>query len=467
MNATLLRARGRWVGAFVTSGALTAACIGFEVDYDGFCAQRPEHPECAGAGASGQGGVGGGTGGTAGGGSGGAPMMGTGGGGTAGAGACADDAACAADQGEGSLCVGGACTKAAGACDATLLVVVAPGRAVDDAVLAEGCHFRDLDGARAAVGATTTRLAVYADEAVSTEALAFATAATLEGHHSDAAKAVALTLPPAAGTPLVRFGQGGALKGVELNGGGVTTAVRAEGGTLAVSGPTALTNASPALELAGKAAAAVTGTGAAPVHFAGNQRGIVVPTDATIIMRGDDDAESLVVEGTSGGGAAVFFEAATTAGGCSTLSKVTLRENVGSSGVNGTGGIEVRKGRQLVIDGCTFVHNQQSVTFGGGGDSKANDFLGVHLENNDFADALPTQPANTGSVLCGDNLGSSDTTLNLRVGNVFPGAPGTCEALPGQSQFNCGIGQVFAHSAPNLDVNLACTGGTFQCGGGT
>ena len=42
MKATVLRAR-YWVGAFVTSGAMTAACIGFEVDYDGFCAQRPEH----------------------------------------------------------------------------------------------------------------------------------------------------------------------------------------------------------------------------------------------------------------------------------------------------------------------------------------------------------------------------------------------------------------------------------------
>jgi hypothetical protein len=443
--------------------------LGYEVDDEGFCRLAPEDPYCAGrVGGAGASGVGGAAGAPAMG-TGGAPAMGTGGGGaggtagTAGAGACASDAACADAKGAGSLCVAEACTKASGACDATLLVVVAPGRAVDDATLADGCYFRDLDGARAALGATTTRLAVYADSASSAAGLDFSKAVTFEGHHADAAKAVVLTLPPVAGTPLVRFGEGGALKGVALDGGGGATAVRVEAGTLTVTGPTTLSNASPALALVGSATATVTGTEAAPVRLSGNRRGVVVPAAATLVMQGDGTAESVVVEGTNGG-AAVFFEAAGTSP-CSTVSGVTLRENVGSSG-DGTGALEVRKGRQLVVDGCTFVHNRQSVTFGGGGDSGVDSFLGVQLQNNVFIEALPTTP-NRGSVLCGSALGSSGTQLFVRDGNVFPGAPGDCAALPAPSQFGCDGGQVLGHSSPGMTVNPECVGGIFQCGGGT
>jgi hypothetical protein len=460
---------GAWLAGALGTAALPFACASVDNAVGTGDCDAPVDGVCPAAGAAGLGGSGGASG-VGGGGTGGAPMMGAGGGGTggtAGAGPCTSDAACAADKGAGSLCVGDACTKATGACDATLLVVVAPGREPDDAALGGACHFRDLDGAREAIGPTTTRLAVYADSASSTEALEFTKAASLEGHHSDTSKAVPITLPQAATTPLVRFAEGGTLKGVAL-GGGVATAVRHESGTLSIAGPTTLANAALALELVGSAAATVTGTESAPVRLSGNKRGIVVPTDATLSMQGDGKVEGLVVEGTNGGGAAVFFDVATTAGGCSTLSKVTLRDNTGSDLANGNGAIEVRKGRQVVVDDCTFVHNTRSVTFGGGGNSEASDFLNVHLENNDFADALPTTP-NTGSVLCGDDLGSN-TQLRLRANNAFPNSQ-DCDALGDNSSPNCGIGQVFSHNGVSNVVRACetntcqCVGSTAQCGG--
>jgi hypothetical protein len=119
-----------------------------------------ETDEASPAGKAGSGGLGGqsGVAGVAGGGSGGAPVMGTGGGGsgsggggTAGQGPCTTDDACVADRGAGSLCVSGTCTKATGACEANVLVVVADGRTVDDPALAGACHFR-LTGCRHPVG---------------------------------------------------------------------------------------------------------------------------------------------------------------------------------------------------------------------------------------------------------------------------------------------------------------------------
>lgn len=471
-----------WAGLGLAMSSFFACDIGYTVDDSKFCRLAPNDPYCINlAGSAGAGGFGGAAGAPAQG-SGGAPQMGMGGGGgaggTGGAPPCTDDAAgdgaCVASAGDGSLCVAGACTKPGGDCDAKALVVVVHGRAPDDTALAGACYYRDLDAARAAISQATERLALYTESASSTGVLAFTAAATLDGHPSDASKAVALTLPAAASDALVTFAQGGTLRGVALNGGGSAAAVRVTGGALTVLGPTTIANASPAIALVGSVAAQVTGSQAAPVRLSGNQRGVVVPAEATLLMQGDANAESLVIEGTSGGGAAVFFDVGSGAAACSTLSNVTLRDNTGISGTNGTGAVEVRRNRQLVIEGCTFERNRQSVTFsgtGGSGGSSPDAFLNVHLMNNVFTNALPTEP-NTGSVLCGTALAASGTNLFLREGNVFPNGQ-ACSDLPANSQATCDDGHVFAHNGPSDMVRTCasgtcqCVSGTAQCGGGT
>lgn len=384
-------------------------------------------------------------------------------GGMAGAPPCSDsdtgDDACASGEGGGSLCVGGTCTKATGQCNAKLLVVVEHGRTVDDAALAGACHFRDLDGARAAIAEATERLALYIDSAASTAALRFEGKATLDGHAADASKAVALTLPPTSAPALVSFAQGGELRGVALDGGGKATAARVESGTLSVVGPTTMTNAAFALELAGAASASVTGTATAPVRLADNRRGVIVPSAAVLTMQGDGVAEALVIEGTSVG-AAVLFEIGTGGNLRSTLSKVTFRENVGLTG--GAGAVEVRGERQVTLDGCIFERNKVSLNLSGGGSSLSGAFLGVTLTNNVFSSALPVAaPDPSGSIICGDNLGAGDTLLSVGASNVFPGDD-RCADLGAESQFGCNAGQFVGHSRPDnpepFDLKLTCVG---------
>jgi hypothetical protein len=408
---------------------------------------------------------------------GGSPSMGTGGGGmggTGGGGACTNDASCKAERGDGSLCVADACTKAAGACGKGTLVVV-PDPAFDGTLeaglLEAACFYRALGPALAAVEpSTTTRVLAYAQQLQADGPVPVPADVRLEGRPQAPATTTQLTVANAAGKAMVTLAAGAELKGFALDGGGTTRGVAASTGAVRLEGPLRVADTQLALELTGDVAATVTGTAGAPVSLVDNKRGVFVPTDATLVMQGDG-GDGLVVEGTDDG-AGVFFEAATTAGGCSTLSGVTLRGNVSSSG-GGTGAVEVRRGRRVVIDGCAFENNLQSVTFsgtGGTGTPSVDDFLGVRLSNNKFAAALPT--AGGGSVLCGSDLAPSPTKLNLRAGNEFPGTPAalTCDQLGATSQPNCGIGQVFAHSGSDMvrtcfTDTCQCVGDTLQCGG--
>jgi hypothetical protein len=388
--------------------------------------------------------------------------MGQGGGGMGGGGGsgpCASDAACADDNGPGSLCVGDACTKASGACDATRLVVVAPGRRPDDAALAEGCHFRDLDGAREALGPSTARLAVYADSASSTAPLAFTKAASLEGHHADATKAVALTLPAGSGV-LVRFAQGGALRGVGLAGDGKATAVRVEAGSLAVAGPTTVTTAGLGLEVTGEAKAVVTGSVEQRVLVTSNARGIYVGATASLEVTGVG-GESVVIE-KADKGAGVLVEKGVLTKGELSMKSVLVRDNQGSDSSNGSGGVEVRGGRKATVSNNTFSGNNTSVSFSGQGASATvsnNTFSGnntsvsfqgspgdlfdafkaVTLADNDFTGALPV--GGGGVVICGRSLGASGTTLTLGSGNQFPNggeaSPGTCQTFEDAQEGSC------------------------------
>jgi hypothetical protein len=429
----------------------------------GACGDGGDEAPGGASGLGGQGGVGG-VGGVSGvSGSGGSGGSGGVGGGAGGAG-CVEDGACAS-QGAGSLCVGEVCTKASASCDKAALLVVEKGFAgtLDDAPLG-ACYFRALDDALGAVDAEKTkRLDVYAAAATASAPIAVGAGVRLAGHGPAAGQAVALAVTGGGGVALVTLGDGASLAGFRLDAQGAK-AVAVPAGAASLSGPLELRGGAPALAVEGTAQATVTGSATAKVLVTANARGVVVAAEAAVAMQGGDDPESLVVEDTNGG-AAVLFEASTAAGQCSALGKVTLRRNKGVSGTDGTGALEVRRGRQVVVDGCTFEDNRQSVTFngiGGAAGSGPDDFAGVQLQRNQFAAALPTEGG--GSVVCGSNLGSDNTTLPLRDGNVFPSALACDPAAT--SSFNCGGGQVLAHSG-GADLAVGCSAGTCQCSTGT
>jgi hypothetical protein len=472
-----------FLASLVSLIALAVACKSqFEADDGKYC---QETGNCSsGRGGAGTGGGGNGDGGSAGdmgsGGSGGS-VEGSGGGGSGGGPAeCTSDDICVekaklatGSDVQGVFCVAGACTKPAGMCLVAERVVIDSSRrapVVTGKTFADACYFDSLEGALANPQAAM-HVVVVADAAALNAPLNLElNNVTLDGQASQAGQPVALSVTPADGLPLVRLaGDDIRLKGFALDGANATPDVVAAGVTVAagsttLEGPFRLQRLPLALSVEEGAGVTVAGKADAAVLFTDNDRGVVVKATARLTMTGEGSADSLVVEGTRNG-AAVFFDVGAGALACSTLKNVTLRDNVISNGDNGTGALEVRRGRQLVVDGCTFVHNRQSVTLSGSGSSSANDFLGVHLENNVFTDALPLG-AGTGSVLCGDNLGSQGTALNLRDGNVFRSQPtGSCGDLPAASEFDCNAGKIFAHSAPSKSLSRQCLVGTLQCGG--
>jgi hypothetical protein len=424
--------------------ALLAACAcssGYYVDQAEFCRRAPADPSCPAA--AGSAGVSGEGGGAAAGDDGGA---GSGGGaGAAGAGPCPGDAACAADEGAGSLCVAGACTRPAGDCGKGTLVVVADGRAPSDAALEGACHFRALAPALAGLAPETKRVVVYADEAEAPGPVALRAGLALEGRAADPKRPVALEVAaPVAGAPLVTLAAGASLKGVALDGGGTAKGVAAAAGPVTLAGPLTIKAAAVALELTGDARATVTGGDAAPVLLTANARGAVVDPGAGLTLTG------AVVEGTTGG-AGVLVEAGTGSLAATTLEKVTFRDNAASNGVTGTGAVEVRRSRQVAVKGCTFEKNVVSVNVNGEGKSLAGSFAGLAIEGSDFTAGLP---ASGGALFCGSTLGAGATTLSVGVGNTFPGGK-ACAQL-GPATFGCTEGQLVGFDAPGRDLAVQC-----------
>jgi hypothetical protein len=441
--------------ALTTLAALSwAACVAYEVDPEGFCALAPDDPSCPAAGGSaGASGEGGGTGpggssGTAG--TGGTAGLGGGGAGAGGEGPCASDSACAAGEGAGSLCVGGACTEAAATCAKATLVVVAEGFAGDlDPALRGACFFRQLDPALGVVVAgTTTKVVAYAATAAVAAPLTVPEGVTLEGRTADAKVPVALTVTtPVAGAPLVTMGSGGGLKGFAFDGKATAGGVKAEAGAVRLEGPLTIANATRAIDLGGTVDVTLLGTQAAPVWLSANKQGIVVGATAKLALTGDGAMGGVTVEGTTVGAGVLVLAGGTTA--AVQLEGLFAKDNKRSS-ADGTGAVEVRQGRAVTVKNGVFEGNRQALTFNGEGNSGFTSFTNVVLEGNRFTLTASGQ----GSALCGSKLGSQ-TELNLGPGNAFPTAMMTCP--PAQTD-SCNTGGDVGSDTANTFA-ITCTGG--------
>jgi hypothetical protein len=384
---------------------------------------------------------GGGTGGTS----------GVGGGGAGGQGPCASDAACTADEGAGSLCLGGACTEATATCTKATLVVVAEGFAGDiDPALDGACFFRQIDPAFGAVVAgTTAKVVAYAATATVAAPLTVPDGVTLEGRTNDAKVPVALTVTtPVAGAPLVVLGAGGGLKGFALDGQGTAGGVKAEAGAVRLEGPLTIANAVRAFDLGGAADATVVGTQAAPVRLSANKQGVVVGATAKLALTGDGEKGGVTIEGTTAGAGVLVL--AGEVGPAVQLEGLLAKDNKVGTVTDGTGAVEVRQGRSVTIKNCVLEGNLRALTLNGESTSDPTGFTNVVLEGNRFSLSTPGQ----GSTICGSQLGNQ-TQLRLGPGNVFPLAATTC---PPAQAGSCNTGADVGYDTANAFA-IVCTGG--------
>jgi hypothetical protein len=403
------------------------------------------------SGAAGEGG--GGMGGTSGGGTGGGAggTSGVGGGGAGGQGPCASDAACTADEGAGSLCLGGACTEATATCTKATLVVVAEGFAGDiDPALDGACFFRQIDPAFGAVVAgTTAKVVAYAATATVAAPLAVPDGVTLEGRTTDPKVPVLVTVTtPVAGAPLVTLGSSGGLKGFAFDGKNAAGGVKAEAGAVRLEGPLTITNATRALDVGGTADATVVGTQEAPVRLSANKQGVVVGATAKLALTGDGAMGGVTIEGTTAGAGVLVLTG--DVGPAVRLEGLLVKDNKSSTVNDGTGAVEVRQGRSVTVKNGVFEGNRQAVTLNGESGSGATSFTNVVLEGNRFSLTTPGQ----GSAICGSQLGS-ETQLKLGPGNLFPTAMTSC---PPTQVGSCNTGADVGHDTAN-SFAIVCTGG--------
>ncbi|MCU0687330.1 MAG: hypothetical protein MUF34_34645 [Polyangiaceae bacterium] len=187
--------------------------------------------------------------------------------------------------------------------------------------------------------------------------------------------------------------------------------------------------------------------------FTENKRGIVVGATAALEMTGEG-GKGLVVEKTSAG-VGVLVETGTGSDVPTKLVSVTFRENKLGSGTDGIGGIEVRRNRQVLVQGCTFVQNQRSVTLNAQSTADANLFLNVKLSGNDFSGALPAP--GQGAAVCGSKFAIAGTEIHLEpLANTFPVAAACSAVAPA---FGCTDGVDVGYDASSTAPTLVCPAG--------
>jgi hypothetical protein len=449
-----------WAAGVAVVGGLPFACVSIDNTGGlGDCANPIGGIVCPSAGsmgASGTGGAsgdsGGGTGGTSG-----TPAMGTGGGGTGGTGGggCVGDTSC--DVANGSLCVGGTCTKALGACDAKAFVVVEQS---DEALAAaesrDACFFRALAPALTAVGTETQRVAVYAATSVTVPTpITVPSNVALDGHTAEPGKAVALevaALTP--GVPLVTMAPGSGLKGIALDGKGTSSGVLASSGAVRFDGPLRVASTTLAIELTGNAVATVRGAMTTPVIVTSNLRGIDVAQSAGLDLEGDGEAGGVLVE-TTGMSAGILIRAGDTAIE-NKLIGLLAKDNIGSTS-NGTGAVEVRQGRKVTISGSVFRKNNVAISLNGENNSQFASFSNVLVSGSVFENPSPT----TGTAICGSGF-SGEIQLALGPVNTFPSnlkTPDDCTALGSNQGGACNGGNDVSVIDLAKLFNLTCSGG--------
>jgi hypothetical protein len=268
--------------------------------------------------------------------------------------------------------------------------------------------------------------------------LVFTVATTLDGHHSDPAQLVALTLPTAADTALVTLPAGGAVTGVLLRGGAQTKGIVAGAGVLTLTGPLRLEAALVGLDLGDGANATVSGTMAAPITFATNTLGVQVGATATLTMTSDVAEGGLVLEGSGTSTGVRVLD------GESTNTVRLEKARVTGHAV----GVEVQRGRAVTLQGNVFVQDNNAIVLNAEDTQLTNLFLNVSLEGNDFTQSRPA--VDRGVALCGSRLGLNDTTLRLGQGNLFPSTQ-ACGLLDERASCDTG-GDVGFDTTNALDV---------------
>ncbi|HEU4411328.1 MAG TPA: hypothetical protein VFS43_39115 [Polyangiaceae bacterium] len=437
-------------------GACTSAFDG-RVNDELYCRGRPTDLACGGAGGAvgGGGGGGSGTGGRGGGGTGGrggaAGAGGQGGGGAGGSGPCPDDAACGAGVGPGSLCVGGACTKA-GDCDRAALVVVdAAFAGATDPALAGACFFRGLgDTEGALVDGTTRSIVVYASALHLTLPFRLRPGVALEGRGPDGAP-VALDFATPSDQALLTLERDTAVRGFALAGGGVARGIAAVEGQATLRGPLSIAETRVALDLSAGAAALVEGAQASPVRLARNAVGVRVPDGAALTLEGDGAAGGLVLEETSEGAGVLVL--AGNAAAPVRLAGLLARNNLGSS-AEGTGAVEVRRGRQVEVVGGVFEGNARALNLNGEDVSTFDSFSGVTIAGNAF-----TNRPSLSVLICGTGLPTA-ARLSMGSGNSFDGVPvvdsASCQQVEDQQTPSCEQGGALGYTGGSALLDPVC-----------
>jgi hypothetical protein len=258
-------------------------------------------------------------------------------------------------------------------------------------------------------------------------------------------------MAPIAGSPLVTMAAGSALKGFALDGKGTARGIAASSGAVRLEGPLRLSATALAVELTGDAVATVRGTAMTPVMVTGNTFGVKVGATASLELTGEGSV-GLVVEKTSAG-AGVLVEKGAGSDALTKVAGVYFRENTSGGGPDGAGAVEVRQSRQVLIEGCTFEKNQQSVTLNAESTSNTNLFLGVTISGNDFSAALPSP--GQGAAVCGSEFAVAGTKIQLKpTANTFPSVAVCTAIVPA---FGCTGGFDVGYDAPNTVPSLDCS----------
>lgn len=455
MGHMVLKARAPFALVAAVLGACTSAFDG-RIDDDLYCVGRPTDPACGVAGGAGTAGVGdrgagGSSAGLGGSGSGGAAGSTAGAGGAAGGGPCVGDTACGDEVGAGSLCVGGACTKAADCDRASLVVVDAAFAEATDPTLASACFFRGLPEADGALVVDTTRsVVVYAASVRLAAPFRLRRGVKLEGR-GPGATPVALDFATPSVEPLLTLERDTEVRGFALAGGGQARGVAAVEGAAALLGPLSITGTSVAIDLSGDATLLARGTQASPVRLGGNAVGVRVPDGTSLVLEGDGAAGGFVIEDTSAGAGVL----ALAGGGAAPvrLAGVLARNNLGSS-ADGTGAVEVRRGRRVEIVGSIFEGNVRALNFNGEGQSTIDAFSGLTISGNVF-----TNRPSSSVLLCGTGL-KALAALPMGSGNSFDGVivsdTAGCQLLENAQSSSCDQGGSFGYTAGSFMLDPVC-----------
>jgi hypothetical protein len=146
--------------------------------------------------------------------------------------------------------------------------------------------------------------------------------------------------------------------------------------------------------------------------LSGNQVGIVVGEEAKLALTGDGSKGGVIVENTTQGAGVLVLRGGANA---AVLLEGLWAKGNGTSSADGTGAVEIRRGRLVTVKSSVIEGNLQAITLNGEDGSSFTSFASVRIDGNLFK----LQAEGVGSVICGSQL-SSEVKLTLGTTNIFP-----------------------------------------------